>query len=213
MTHHGAFAPELAIASNNPGKVVELRALLGGEIRIVSLADLGLESPEETGDSFAANAVLKARHVFDAAGVPTLADDSGLEIDALGGAPGVHSARYAGDHADDAANRRRLLEVLQHVPAPKRLARFVCVIAVVDAHGHITLSRGSCEGSITFEERGRGGFGYDSLFELPDGRTMAELSSIEKNRISHRAAAIRLAVPRVRLAVGSVDHAGETGQP
>ena len=125
----------------------------------------------------------------------TLADDSGLEVDALGGAPGVRSARYAGEHHDDADNRALLTRNLAALAAGERAARFVAAIAIIDAAGSLCVTRGTCEGSIAIEERGAGGFGYDSLFELPDGRTMAELTAVEKNTISHRADALRQALP------------------
>jgi XTP/dITP diphosphohydrolase len=193
--------PKLAIASSNPGKLAEFQSLLGSEVDILSLADLGLDSPEETGVTFEANAELKARFVFSRTGFVTLADDSGLEVDALDGQPGVRSARYAGEQHDDAANRRLLLQALVEVPMPLRTARFVAAIAVVDANGSLFLSRGACEGQIARGERGSGGFGYDSLFELPDGRTMAELRSNEKNEVSHRSVALRSALPGLRSAL------------
>ncbi len=194
--------PTLALATSNRGKISELRALLGEDIELVSLDDLGLPSPEETGSTFEANAELKARYVFEHGGLVTLADDSGLEVDALGGLPGVMSARYAGDQHDDAANRALLLRTLASLPDSDRTARFVAVIAVINGHGELTLSRGTCEGAMAFEERGSGGFGYDSLFELPDGRTMAELEPATKNAISHRANAMRRALPGIRTALG-----------
>lgn len=194
--------PTLVVASSNPGKIAEFQSLLGGEVNIVSLIDLGLPSPEETGSTFEANAELKARYVFEHSGIVTLADDSGLEVDALGGLPGVTSARYAGKHQNDGDNRALLLRNLDSLPSTARTARFEAVIAILDTQGNLTLTRGACEGSIAFEERGNGGFGYDSLFELPDGRTMAELSASSKSVLSHRADAMRRALPGLRAALG-----------
>jgi len=194
--------PRLALASNNRGKVAEFQSLLGNEVEIVSLADLGLESPEETGETFEANAELKARYVHDRTGLVTLADDSGLVVDALGGAPGVRSARFAGERHDDADNRRKLIEVMDSIPDSQRSAHFVAAIAIVDATGTLAMVRGTCDGTIMRAERGVGGFGYDSLFALPDGRTMAELSPAEKNAVSHRGNAVRLALPNLQQALG-----------
>ena len=194
--------PTLAIATGNQGKLAEFREMLGDGVTVVSLADLGLDSPEETGSTFEENAELKARFVHQRSGLPVLADDSGLMVDALDGAPGVLSARYAGPGATDAGNRARLLDDLDGVPASNRGCRFVCVIALVDHTGGLRLSRGICEGSIAFAERGEYGFGYDPLFELPDGRMMAELEPSEKNRISHRSKALQLAGPDVRRILG-----------
>lgn len=192
----------LALASRNLGKIAEFQVILGNAVDIMSLTHLGLTSPEETGSTFEANAVLKAQYVFEQTGMVTLADDSGLEVDALGGAPGVVSARYAGEQHDDADNRALLLRNLGSMRGQPRTARFVAVIAIIDGQGHVSLSRGTCEGSIAFDERGTGGFGYDSLFELPDGRTMAELTAQAKNQVSHRADAVRQAMPALRAALG-----------
>lgn len=204
--------PTLAIASNNPGKLAEFQSLLGDQVEIVSLIDLGLESPEETGETFDANAELKARFVFEQTGLVTIADDSGLIVDALDGMPGVRSARYAGEQHNDADNRKLLLETLGSTPLEQRTARFVASIAIVDRMGALTIVQGRCEGHIGFEERGSGGFGYDSLFEFPDGRTMAELTSSEKNAISHRGAAVRQAIPILGVALG-LDSLEESARP
>jgi len=194
--------PTLAVASSNQGKIAELRSLLGHAADIMSLHDLGLASPDETGSSFEDNALLKARYVYEQGGVVTLGDDSGLEVDALGGGPGVLSARYAGEQHNDADNRALLLQALNALPNRPRTARFVAAIAIIDTRGSVSLFRGTCEGSIAFEERGSSGFGYDSLFERPDGRTMAELTNQEKNAVSHRALAVRQAMPTLRAALG-----------
>ncbi len=197
--------PSLAIASSNRGKIAEFTSLLGDSIRIMSLTDLGLPSPEETGTSFEENAILKARYVYEQRGIVTLADDSGLEVDALDGSPGVLSARYAGDHHNDADNRTLLLRNLNVRPDGVRTARFVAVIAIVDIRGNVSVFRGDCEGTIAHHERGSGGFGYDALFQLGDGRTMAELPAAEKNAVSHRSRALHLAMPVLRAALGQVE--------
>jgi XTP/dITP diphosphohydrolase len=202
MNRQSRADPILAIASNNQGKIAELRSLLGDAVHVVTLADLGLESPEETGQTFRENAELKARYVHDQTGLLALADDSGLEVDALDGRPGVHSARFAGESATDADNRALLLAELTDVPTTGRTARFVSVIAMVDEDGGLHAARGICEGVITFRERGSNGFGYDSIFELADGQTMAELDPDEKNKRSHRGQAMRHALPAVRAALG-----------
>ena len=197
-----ADLPILAIASGNRGKLAEFREMIGEGVSLVSLADLGLDSPEETGSTFDENAELKARYVHQRTGLPVLADDSGLVVDALDGAPGVQSARFAGAGASDAGNRARLLRDMADVPASNRSCRFVCVIALIERAGGLHLTRGTCEGKVAFEERGDHGFGYDPLFELPDGRMMAELEPWEKNRISHRSKALQRAGPEVRRILG-----------
>lgn len=187
----------VVVATANPGKLEEIRSALPFEgWEFLTARDLGLEplDVEETGDTFLANARLKARAYHEAFGLPALADDSGLEVDALGGAPGVYSSRYAGECCGgDSANNARLMIELGEVPAGKRTARFRCVMVFVDESGDETVAEGACEGALGFELRGDGGFGYDPLF-LPDatpGRTMAELTLEEKNAISHRGAALR----------------------
>ncbi|MDR1422456.1 MAG: RdgB/HAM1 family non-canonical purine NTP pyrophosphatase [Coriobacteriales bacterium] len=192
----------IALATSNAHKVREIAAVLtlpACEYR--TMADLGItEEPVEDACSFEGNALIKARFVFERSrvfsGVPcaTIADDSGLEVDALDGAPGIFSARYAGEGADDADNRRKLLEALRDTVPAHRTARFVCAMAFVDEDGHETMVRGTSEGTITLSPRGEGGFGYDPLFlpdDVSDGRTMAELSPAEKNAISHRGRALR----------------------
>jgi XTP/dITP diphosphohydrolase len=185
------------VASTNHGKLAEIRSALafpGWEF--VTAAELGREplEVEETGATFLENARLKAHAYHDAFGIAALADDSGLEVDVLGGAPGVMSARYAGGCCGgDAENNARLMMELEEVPAEQRRARFRSVIVLVGDDGSETVGEGTCEGAIGFAPRGEGGFGYDPLFS-PDatpGRTMAELSLEEKNAISHRGAALR----------------------
>jgi XTP/dITP diphosphohydrolase len=185
----------LVLATGNAGKVREFARLLGDRFsRYLTLGEVGLEPPEETGTTYAANARLKALACFRATGKPSLADDSGLEVEALGGAPGLHSARYAED-----PERRidKLLEALDAKRArspAKRRARFVCVLAYAfrAGAGGVKTFRGVCDGEILRERRGAGGFGYDPIFLVPRlGRTMAELSGEEKDRSSHRGRALR----------------------
>lgn len=193
---------KLLLATRNPGKVAEMRSLLAGlPLTLISAAEIE-DAPEveEDADTLEGNARRKAEALYAYSGLPSLADDTGLEVDALDGRPGVRSARYAGPAADDAANRRKLLEELDG--AERRSARFRTVVAYVDATG-MHYFEGICPGMIIHEERGSGGFGYDSIF-VPDGtdRTFAELGSDEKNEMSHRGRALQLvsAYLRHRLA-------------
>ena len=184
---------KLLVATRNAGKLREFRRIMCGlPLEVVALDDLGLElSILENGATFADNATIKARAYARASGLPTMADDSGLEVDALGGRPGVHSARYAGEQAPDCERRALLLQEMAAVPDAERTARFRCVLAL-DWHGNLYRTEGSVEGVIAREERGTGGFGYDPLFLVPElGRTLAELSPEEKNAISHRGKAAR----------------------
>lgn len=193
----GGDMKTVVLATNNAHKVAEIATALdfpGWEFR--TLREMGIVSdPEESADTFEGNARIKARAAHEASGgLPALADDSGLEVDALDGAPGVYSARFAGEPCDDAANNEKLLAVLADVPDVERTARFVSTLVFVDEDGAETIARGTIEGRIGREERGSGGFGYDPLF-LPDafvgGRTLAEASRTEKNAISHRGNALR----------------------
>ncbi|HEU4322853.1 MAG TPA: XTP/dITP diphosphatase [Roseiflexaceae bacterium] len=182
----------LLIATTNPGKLREYAAIFGGlPLELRMLADLGItDDVEETGTTFAANAILKAEYYAARSGMLTLADDSGLEVAALGGEPGVYSARYAGPGASDADRNALLLKKLANVPFHSRLARFVCVIALALPGGPVELAEGVLPGVIEFEPRGENGFGYDPLFYLVDeNKTLAELPSERKNQISHRARA------------------------
>jgi len=186
----------LVVATRNRGKLAEFRSLLGAHrgLELLCLSDLPpLPEVVEDGDTFLANAQKKAREVALATRLPTLADDSGLLVDALDGAPGVHSARFAGEHASDDENNTRLLELLANVPTEDRRARFRCVLALATPDGTLgPHTEGECEGRIVREPRGAHGFGYDPLFEVEGlGRTMAELSSAEKDDLSHRAVATR----------------------
>lgn len=191
----------VVLATGNAGKAQELQALLGPSWEIVLQSTLGVEPVEETGSTFAENALLKARHAAAATGLPALADDSGLEVDALGGAPGVRSARYAGPGATDAANVERLLAALSGIPPAGRTARFRCVLAFVRSADDPApvLADGSWEGHIAAAPRGEGGFGYDPVFEDPAGRTAAELPPAEKNARSHRGRALRQLRERLAL--------------
>jgi XTP/dITP diphosphohydrolase len=187
--------PDLVIASDNRGKLAELaRMLQGSPWRVVPQGACGVTGAEETGATFLDNALLKARYAARLTGRAALADDSGLEVDALGGAPGVRSARYAGEGATDEDNVAKLLAALREVPDPRRSARFRCVIVLVrDADDPAPLvCEGVWEGSIVTAARGRNGFGYDPVF-LPRGetRTSAELSPGEKDEASHRGQALR----------------------
>jgi len=196
---------KLLIATNNRGKLREYATLLAGlPLALVSLADVGIsDAVEEDGATFEENARIKARAYCALSGLPTLADDSGLEVDALGGAPGVYSARYAGAGADDAARYRKLLEALKDVPAGRRTARFRCAIALALPDGTEVVAEGSCEGVIGRAPRGQHGFGYDPVFYMPAlGLTMAELSPEVKDRVSHRARALMRMKPALwKLAV------------
>jgi XTP/dITP diphosphohydrolase len=180
---------DVVLASANPGKVREFQALLGSTWRVRPQSDFDVVPVEETGATLLANALLKARNAAMLTGLPALADDSGLEVDALDGAPGVHSARYAGPHADDAANNARLLAALAAVPEAQRTARYRCVLVWVDGPDDPAprVAEGTWEGRILTAPRGAGGFGYDPLFLDPEsGLAAAELAAEVKNSRSHR---------------------------
>ena len=186
---------KLVIATANPGKLREIRALLADlPFDVHGQSTLAVASAEETGSSFRSNALLKARHAAAATGAAAIADDSGLEVDALGGEPGIFSARYAGPAADDAANNAKLIAALAGRPLAQRRARYRCAMVFVDGpHDPEPLSaEGVWEGYILDAPRGSGGFGYDAYFWLPDlERTAAELAPEDKNRRSHRGMALR----------------------
>jgi len=190
-------APVVVLATRNRGKLVEIVRLLGESIARARLVTIDEIAPaarlDEDGDTFEANALHKARQAEAATGLPAIADDSGLEVDALCGAPGVYSARYAGEPSDDARNNQKLLDALRDVPVERRSGRFRCVAAYVDpARGIEHVRDGACEGEVLTAPRGTLGFGYDPLFLVPRlGKTMAELPIDEKNQLSHRAAAFR----------------------
>ncbi len=184
---------QVVLASRNRGKLGELQGLLaplGWQLALVS--DFTQEIPEESGLTFEENALLKARHAALVSGLPALADDSGIEVDALGGAPGVRSARFAGERASDEANNHKLLALLDAVPDEQRGAQFVCVMAFVQpGHDAAVLARGTWRGHLLRQPRGSNGFGYDPLFLVPShGCSSAELDPSEKNRVSHRAQAV-----------------------
>jgi XTP/dITP diphosphohydrolase len=186
---------KIVLASGNPGKLREFAVLLANrDIEVLPQTAFNIPAAEETGLSFVENAILKARHAAQHSGLPALADDSGIEVDALNGAPGIYSARYAGINASDEDNNRKLLDTLTGVPDSERSARFRCLIAFLMHPDDPTplICQGSWEGFIAHKARGINGFGYDSIF-LPIGHqcTSAELDSTEKNRISHRGQAMR----------------------
>ena len=200
----------LLIATHSGHKLRELRELLAlDDTELVSLDDLGIEGdPVEDGETFESNAAIKARFGLRASGLPTLADDSGIEVDALGGGPGVRTRRYAGEDATDQANNAKLLEALRGLPPERRGARYVCTLALAlpgDAgpRGGVRVisARGTCRGRIATKPRGDGGFGYDPIFEPasepPGGRTLGLWTPAEKNAISHRARAARRMMPRL----------------
>ncbi len=200
MIRHTLGVPRLLLATNNPGKVRELRRLLAGcGFEIVIPADLGLAiEPAETGSTYAANASLKARAFAEAGGCFALADDSGLEVDALDGEPGVHSARFGGPGLDDAGRVRLLLQKLAATPDGLRGARFRAVMAVASPSGEIHLFEGIQEGSIATAPRGQRGFGYDPVFVGAGGRTNGEIGEDAKDAISHRGQAARAAACYLR---------------
>jgi XTP/dITP diphosphohydrolase len=189
------------LASSNAGKLRELACLLAPlGFELIAQNTLGVETPPEMGETFAENALLKARHAAAATHLPALADDSGIEVDALGGRPGIYSARYAGEGASDEDNLRKMLSELRDVPSGKRTARYQCVIAFVSASTDPKplLANGTWDGSLISEPRGLGGFGYDPIF-IPHGfdRTAAELDPVEKNAQSHRGQALRALVTQL----------------
>ncbi len=176
----------VVVASGNAHKLRELSAMLGGAYELVSMKDAGFEGEvDETGETFEQNAVIKAEAVMRATGLPALADDSGLAVDALGGAPGVRSARYAGTHGDDRANNELLLRNM--VGVSNRACKFVCAMALALPGEETRVVTGECPGELLDAPKGGGGFGYDPLFRFRDGQTFGEMSDEEKNRVSHRA--------------------------
>jgi XTP/dITP diphosphohydrolase len=189
------FPERLAIASRNPGKVSEILAIAGGwPVEWVTAETDSHEWPvvEETGSSYVENAALKARAVAGVTGLPSLADDSGIEVDLLDGAPGIHSARFAGEHATDEENLAKLIEAVRYEPEPRRTARYRCVALVAWPGQWFAYAEATCEGRLILDRRGDGGFGYDPVF-VPTGefRTVAELTPEDKDRISHRGRAFR----------------------
>ena len=194
---------DLVLASANQGKIVELQQMLGGlGIKIIPQQTLNIEDVEETGQSFVENAILKARNACEKSGLPAIADDSGLEVDFLMGAPGIYSARFAGTDATDQSNIDKLLEQLHDVPLAERSARYQSVIVLMRHAADPTpiICHGSWEGHISFEPKGNGGFGYDPIFVV-DGLDChaAELDKVTKNKISHRGKAIEQLLSQLSL--------------
>ena len=192
----------VVLASSNRGKLRELAALLAPlGYDVITQNTLGIDTPSETGDTFAANALLKARHAAAAANLPALADDSGIEVDALNGRPGIYSARYAGEGASDQDNLLKMLAEIRGVPEIERTARYQCVIAFVSTADDPSpiLAQGTWEGTLISHPRGLGGFGYDPIF-IPSGfdRTAAELDPGEKNSLSHRGQALRALITQLQ---------------
>lgn len=192
----------IVLATNNAGKLREFRELLGPlGFEVEPLAQFTRESAKETGLTFIENAILKARHASQAANLPAIADDSGIEVDALRGEPGIYSARYAGEDASDQANLEKLLREMADVPPARRTARYQCALAFMrwPTDPSPLICQAGWEGRVISTPRGTGGFGYDPIFELPElGMTAAELNADEKNRISHRGKALRELVARLR---------------
>jgi XTP/dITP diphosphohydrolase len=187
---------KIVAATGNRHKIAEIEAITSQfGIKVITKAEAGVGDleVEETGRTFEGNSLIKAEAIMTATGMPAIADDSGLETDALDGAPGVYSARFSGENATDESNNKKLLELMSDVPDDKRGARFVSVVTLCFPDGRTIVARGECPGHIIREPRGNGGFGYDPLF-VPDGfeKTYAEISAEEKNSISHRAKALRL---------------------
>lgn len=192
----------LVMATHNSGKLREFRRVLeplGFEVKAVRDVVPGITEPEETGTTFAENALLKAEYYAQKTGLPVLADDSGLVVDALDGRPGVYSARYAGMPSDDEANNRKLVQELTGMPEEKRTARYMCVLVLAVPGCEPVVCEGACEGLIHDEPAGNGGFGYDPYFYVPaKGKTMAAMSLDEKNEISHRGKALRHMAKRLQ---------------
>ena len=194
-------ARTLVLATRNQGKIAEMQRLLdslSSEIQVRSSSEFNLSDVEETGSTFEENALLKATTIARATGFPALADDSGLCVEVLGGAPGIFSARWAGTHGDDQANIEKLLGDLRKIPSEQRSAKFVCVIALALPNGESEVVRGELKGEIRFEPSGTNGFGYDPIFQpLGHQRTLAEMEPEEKDSISHRGFALREIAPRI----------------
>lgn len=198
--------PTVLIATKNTGKLAEFERILGDEFEVEGLAGLDLALPEEGTISYRANADEKARFVAERTGRVTLGDDSGIEAFALGGRPGIISARFAGEPASDQRNIDKLLAELDANGKSDRGARFVCWLALADGKGLIASIEGTCAGTIGYEQRGSNGFGYDPVFLFPNGQTMAEMTDEEKDAVSHRGNAIRAMLPALRAAVVAGDN-------
>lgn len=182
----------IVLATNNKHKIKEIKDILSDlPVKILTLQDIsGFPKVKETGKTLEENAILKAKVIYKFTNLPSVADDSGLEVDALDGAPGVLSSRFAGEHCSFQDNNKKLLQIMENIPWEKRRAKFVCVVALAKDINHIATVRAEVKGIIASEEKGKNGFGYDPLFFIPRlGKTFAQLSSEEKNKISHRAGA------------------------
>lgn len=197
---------KFVLASKNKKKIDEMKEILRGlPIELLSQPD-SIGEIDETGETFEENAIIKAQTVMEATGLPAIADDSGLAVDALGGAPGVYSARYAGEGKTDHDRNELLLHNMSVVPEDRRQAKFVCCIACAFPDRQPIVVKGECHGRILFEEHGEGGFGYDPLFYVPEcGCTFGELPSEEKNRLSHRAKALQQLKEILNLKIGVME--------
>ncbi len=198
------YPRRIVLATGNPGKLREMREILAGRgLEVVAQSEFGIEPPVEDGDTFVANALIKARNASRITGLPAIADDSGLEVDALGGRPGIHSARYAGPVAEEEANNRKLLAELATVPDAERGARYRCAMVFVRAADDPSpiVAEAFWEGRIGREPRGTGGFGYDPLVIVAGSAlTVAEMPAVEKNRVSHRGQALAALGTQVKTA-------------
>ena len=194
----------VVLATGNPGKLREMRAILAGHgLEVVAQSEFGILPPVEDGDSYVANALIKARNAASVTGLPAIADDSGLEVDALGGRPGIHAARYSGPEVDAETNNDKLLAELADVPVARRGARYRCAMVFLRdaADSSPVIAEASWEGSIGFARRGRGGFGYDPLFIVAGtDLTVAEIPEEDKNRASHRGKALQALAEKMRAA-------------
>jgi XTP/dITP diphosphohydrolase len=194
--------PVLLVATGNADKLAEFRRLLPDDVDLLGLDEVNVTLPPEDGTTYAENAGVKAIAAARQSGLLALGDDSGLEVDALGGRPGIHSARFASPTRDDEANRSLLLAQLRDTPDDRRAARFVCALALATPDGIVARVEGMCDGLIGRTLSGQNGFGYDPLFRLADGRSLADLSDNEKDRVSHRGHAARAMLPLLRRELG-----------
>ena len=196
------MSSKIVLASNNAGKVREINQLLSGlDLQVVPQSEFDIPDADETGLTFVENAIIKARQAAELSGLPAIADDSGLEVDALQGAPGIYSARYAGTGASDADNLQKLLQELKDIPQAQRTARFQCLMVYMRHAKDPTplICQGTWEGVITFEPKGDNGFGYDPVFYVPDQHcTSAQLAPEQKNRLSHRGQALQKLIAKLK---------------
>ena len=195
---------KIVLATNNQGKVNELQTLLANAgFDIIAQSQFNIPDADETGLTFIENALLKARHTAKLTGLPAIADDSGLAVDALDGQPGIYSARYAGEHSNDKSNNQKLLKALQNIPKEKRTAYFYCALVFMRHENDPTpiICLGKWDGLILNEEQGDGGFGYDPLFYVPElGCTAAQLTKEQKSQISHRGQALKQLIAKIKTA-------------